>query len=309
MLSLLFMTLTTYHWCIFALSKLSIGHNFPSRRQLKFFQIPLVIVAFVLAVSPWTGWAFTITSDGKYVRGPLFAYISGLEFLYNIIVCVCACVSYRKEKNLEKKKLFMTFGLAVIFPVAAGLVQIFVVETPILAPAVVAELLVVFINILSSQNYNDALTGLNNRKKLFAFLEDQTLTTASESTLTIYMMDVNSFKKINDTYGHIEGDNALRLLSQCLIELSDRYGLFIAKFGGDEFVMIEYRQNQIDPDTLISEVNELLKSKCESKPYIMSVSIGYAVVNRTNLIPEGAINLADRKLYEAKEIYKSRRGI
>ena len=103
MLSLLFMTLTTYHWCIFALSKLSIGHSFPSRRQLRLFQIPLVIAAFVLAVSPWTGWAFTITSDGKYVRGPLFAYISGLEFLYSIIVCVRACVSYRKEKNLEKR--------------------------------------------------------------------------------------------------------------------------------------------------------------------------------------------------------------
>lgn len=300
--SLLIMTFMTFYWCIFALSKLSVAHTFPNRRQYNALIFPLLIAVVLCAVSPLTGWIFTITDGGEYVRGPLFFYITGLQYIYDIMVCVQAVRSWIKEKDADRRMLCLVIGLFIFFPMIAGVVQIFIADTPVLAPSIMVALFLVFVNIQNSQIYNDALTGLNNRRKLFSFLENLE-SSNSDSTITVYMMDVNSFKKINDMYGHIEGDNALRILSDCLVEMAGKYNLFIAKYGGDEFVMIDFRGNKVPPKILVSEVNEALLSRFEKKEYKLSVSVAYAEVQRKDLVPEKAIDMADKKLYEAKEAY------
>ncbi len=85
--------------------------------------------------------------------------------------------------------------------------------------------------------------------------------------------------------------------------MTGKYNLFIAKYGGDEFVMIDFRGNKVPPKILVSEVNEALLSRFEKKEYKLSVSVAYAEVQRKDLVPEKAIDMADKKLYEAKEAY------
>ena len=83
----------------------------------------------------------------------------------------------------------------------------------------------------------DGLTGLFNRKaldlKLIEYLN--TLSIKGEP-FSIVFFDVDKFKEINDTFGHVAGDKVLEKVSQCLIE-TFRKGDFIARYGGDEFVV------------------------------------------------------------------------
>lgn len=306
MCSLIFMTVMTFYWCVFALSKLSIKHTFPSKRQYLALVIPLLIGIGMCISSPFTGWIFTITDSGEYLHGPLFLYISGIQYIYDILVCVQSVRNWFREKDSDRKKLCLAIGSFIIFPMIGGLIQLFVAETPILAPSIMVALFLVFINIQNSQIYNDALTGLNNKKKLFSFLDDLQESGNGECTIIIYMLDVNSFKKINDTYGHVEGDDALRIISNCLEDMASQYGIFIAKFGGDEFTMIDYRNTKNDPEKLIDAFNMKINEKFKDKPYAISIATGYAEVSRNNMQAEEAIDMADKRLYEVKKKYHSK---
>ena len=86
---------------------------------------------------------------------------------------------------------------------------------------------------------NDALTGIHNRH----FMEDsldQLLPTLSRSgsKLAILMMDIDYFKRYNDTYGHNMGDECLKTVAQTLQNSIKRAGDFVARYGGEEFIAV-----------------------------------------------------------------------
>jgi diguanylate cyclase (GGDEF)-like protein len=56
--------------------------------------------------------------------------------------------------------------------------------------------------------------------------------------MLLFMMDIDNFKSINDAYGHIEGDGALKAFSDAMKDVAIRYSAFIARYGGDEFCMV-----------------------------------------------------------------------
>ena len=97
-------------------------------------------------------------------------------------------------------------------------------------------LLVVFLNIQNHILYTDYLTGVNNRKRLDAYLNEKVSLSAREKGFSAILIDIDNFKHINDTYGHNMGDEALEstanLLKTCL-----RTGDF-ARYGGDEFCVV-----------------------------------------------------------------------
>jgi diguanylate cyclase (GGDEF)-like protein len=112
------------------------------------------------------------------------------------------------------------------------------------------------------------------------------------------MIDVNKFKAINDTYGHIEGDKALRLVADALRKSCSRRGFFIARYGGDEFTVI----CELERDQPIMDVHRRIDAALAEveTPYPLTVSIGSArytsdITSRQDLIAQ-----ADEELYKAK---------
>ena len=114
---------------------------------------------------------------------------------------------------------------------------------------------------LQSQVQKDPLTGLANRFKL-----DQTIPSMLEdakrngTSLAVSMMDVDKFKDYNDNYGHLAGDLCLQKVANAIQEISDKHGLFCARFGGDEFVMLY--ENKSDEE-IMSIAHELGKRVIE----------------------------------------------
>src|SRR5574344_915805 len=304
MLSLMLLIAVDYFWFLFAYARLGKNRS-PNKMVMWILIAPLIAAAVFDFSSPLTGWAFTIDADRTYRHGPFFMYLSVVGYLYDILALFASIHCLIHEKQREKRRQAYAIGVFIFFPMVAGALQLYLSGTPILAPAILTSFFIVFVNIQSSQVYNDALTGLNNRKRAYHFLEEQIQFVANDKPLTVYILDVNSFKKINDQYGHIEGDHALKIVAASLLELCKQYHVFAARYGGDEFVIITNYHIKELPETIITSFKDILKSQCavHNTPYTLTVSIGYSVVTSPNCTLESVVDGADQALYVEKRAF------
>ena len=83
--------------------------------------------------------------------------------------------------------------------------------------------------------------------------------------LYFLFIDVDSFKQINDTYGHNEGDRALKIIAEVLSSLPEKTGGFCARYGGDEFAVVQVLSGKEDIRKLIGEIKKNVTEKNECK--------------------------------------------
>ena len=150
---------------------------------------------------------------------------------------------------------------------------------------------------------SDALTGMNNRRKADDYLSERLTRISASDPLYLYIGDLNGFKKINDTYGHVEGDRALVRCSLALKQTIGRYNGFAARFGGDEFLMTWQPDGEAeaDPEALIRDLTGLLAERSEDLPYELAMTVGYAVCRDPRVPMNDYIRQADAMLYERKK--------
>jgi diguanylate cyclase (GGDEF)-like protein len=119
----------------------------------------------------------------------------------------------------------------------------------------------------------DSLTGIGNRYSFNEFI-DKISKSNTKKPYSIVMIDVDQFKRINDTLGHLEGDNALRDLA-AIIKSSVRRSDFAARYGGDEFVLAAPSEDGVKK--LLERVQQGIASHNEKKirPYEIHISYGY----------------------------------
>ncbi|HCS22809.1 MAG TPA: PleD family two-component system response regulator [Alphaproteobacteria bacterium] len=153
----------------------------------------------------------------------------------------------------------------------------------------------------------DSLTGLFNRRYLMVHLE-KLLNKNKESnkSLCCLMMDIDHFKKINDTYGHQVGDDVLKVFAERVSQRLRSFDL-VARLGGEEFVVV---LPDISQDMAFQVAERLRKGICNTKFEVsgphgqidVSVSIGAAMITGAqNLKVEDVLKQADDELYRAKE--------
>ena len=137
----------------------------------------------------------------------------------------------------------------------------------------------------------DALTGLFTRRALMEYLDEL----FDVGSGTVLIGDIDNFKKLNDTLGHVEGDRALVSVARELQRIDDR--LFVARFGGEEMVAIA-RVNRIDEAVAIGE-RMLSAARAGLHEWGTSMSIGVAIFDGDGSIKEW-IDRADQALYASK---------
>lgn len=161
------------------------------------------------------------------------------------------------------------------------------------------------------ESVQDSLTGLHNRRYLAAHYEglERELIEGSKQ-ISLLMLDIDHFKQVNDSYGHLAGDEILKGVAQ-RIQTALRGFDTAARFGGEEFAVLL-------PNTPVSgamAVAERLRNELGVAPYAISekpgqvgvtVSIGVATVKAGSVTLEGLIGYADAALYEAKNSGRNR---
>ena len=149
----------------------------------------------------------------------------------------------------------------------------------------------------------DALSGLINRvgidkiaKPFFAQNKKNGLTTV------LFFIDINKMKYINDNFGHLHGDLAVKTISSAIMEVIPKNWLAI-RYGGDEFLVVGNSKNYNGDDyckIITDRINK--KTSIMKLPYILSASVGtYSVPPASNMTLEEAVEKCDEVMYKVKE--------
>jgi diguanylate cyclase (GGDEF)-like protein len=153
----------------------------------------------------------------------------------------------------------------------------------------------------------DALTGVNNRRKMDIVLKDEVAANKYEHTnLLVAILDIDYFKQYNDGYGHGAGDVALRQVGQALREICVRPRDFIARYGGEEFVIILPDCDKASAEIMLSNIAQAIKDKKIKHQYSsvspqLTVSVGAVVVKSSqSVVVANVMQKADSLLYQAK---------
>jgi diguanylate cyclase (GGDEF)-like protein len=161
---------------------------------------------------------------------------------------------------------------------------------------------------LENVSYTDALTSLHNRR-YFNFIYDRELKRAkrTKSYITFMMLDIDFFKQYNDTYGHIEGDFALKSVAKVLKDFLKRPSDYVFRLGGEEFGVILIDTDESNSARLAKEICDgvrLREIKHESSKVheFLTISIGVVCCIADEALDEEIlISRADEMLYKAKE--------
>ena len=149
----------------------------------------------------------------------------------------------------------------------------------------------------------DGLTGLYNRKKLDAILADQFARfRRHRRPFALLMLDLDNFKSINDSYGHVAGDEVLKVVAATLKQ-SVRTVDYVARYGGEEFVVVLVETPlgaALEVAERIRAVVEVRRSNAGSATIPITVSLGVAHSREGDDDPEKLLFRADHALYEAK---------
>ncbi len=157
----------------------------------------------------------------------------------------------------------------------------------------------------------DALTQSYNRRY---FLERLTSELAfaqrHKSRLSVLLFDMDHFKSINDTHGHMAGDAVLRAVSTCVGRLVRAEDVF-ARYGGEEFVLLIRGISHDNVDLLADRVRkavERLTVSVDGQDLVVTISIGVASLSEfpDEVTPETLLTLADERLYRAKQEGRNR---
>ena len=261
--------------------------------------IPIIILAALTVTTGKTHLLFYITDEGQYVRQSGYVLQLILSYSYISTSVIIALILAGKTTNRQAKEKSLGIASFAIFPIIACVVQLFNPNMSIIFIGTIISLLNVYITLQGQQVLNDPLTGLNNRMLL-----DQKIMSGIEAVddrhdFWLLIMDVNKFKGINDTYGHLEGDHALVRIADTLRKVSSDRGDFICRYGGDEFVFLHMTKKNEDCSKLISEINQTLAGY--ELPYNLSVSIGTAKYTSDVDTWTQLMEKADAELYKVKK--------
>jgi len=161
-------------------------------------------------------------------------------------------------------------------------------------------------NELSEQAFRYTLTNLPNRRAFNHKLTQIGQQLSKPKSLSVMMIDLDFFKKLNDYYGHLQGDEALIKVAALLDEIAEKYNAFVARWGGEEFVIVSHHAAKFSEhvcEEILEEVRHLnIRHEHSEVANIVTVSIGmcYAKISNSEQL-KICCELADQALYTAKQ--------
>ena len=274
-----------------------------SRRRMRLSSVLVWIMVVLLMINPFNGMLFYVDADGIYRRGPLFILQYILSYLYVFTTSIRALAGVFDKSRQSKRKTLIRLSIFPILPACAGIGQFIYPQLPLACVVISLSTLVMYLQWIEQMISVDPLTRLNNRKQLNYYYE-HTVQNMDDDAVYLLLIDVNKFKSINDMYGHIEGDEALMRVAEALRKGCAKYPYRanIARYGGDEFVILVRADNDRMVEELKTKINTELSALNEKAgaPYDLTISTGAARVVLNKDIHE-LINQADIQMYKEKK--------
>lgn len=272
--------------------------------------LPLLLFISALSTNPFTKIFFYVNDSNTYVRGK-YVYIHWIiEFIYVLLILALILKRFICAPNRTIRKEYGTYIGFFIPVIISGIAQLLFYGVSATQIGVVISSLMVFQEMQTNHITRDDLTKLNNRRAL-GNLEQSLTSRENGTTITLFMIDVDKFKSINDTYGHLVGDEALKTIADVLRNsLGNLPGnrLIIFRYAGDEFVIVG---TKVTAD-MISQVKKKIQKNLDiansnkNQPYHLGLSIGVAtMLCKSHKDFEKLMEQADSAMYEVKQKKKA----
>ena len=296
-----FTIVVSYLWFLYAESEQE-SRTISTKIGWGISMIPLIMDIVLILSSYKFDSVFRISENGEYERGQLYVLHIFICFFYIIFTSIKAFVrSFRKDNYMRKDKL-RSIASFCVFPLISGVLQVLFVGSPMISAGVTFASLQVYVSSREQLISVDPLTKLNNRTELVRFLDNKMKNRSPGKDLYLFIMDLDYFKKINDKYGHIEGDTAITIVADALKIIVRKTNFFVCRYGGDEFVIVGEVKSDFNPGEFREEINRTLKEESEKhgKEYTLHMSVGYFKHNPEIHSVAEFISAADKYLYKQK---------
>ncbi len=225
---------------------------------------------------------------------------------YVVVSAVRAFIRALRKENYAVRTQYLACAVYPILITIFGLLQTVMNGAPVFCFGCAVMMLYVYILSLNDQVSLDELTRLNNRTQLKKYIAGEAAKQIGEKQERyVLMIDLNKFKMINDHYGHIEGDYALKRAADALKSAcaDNVYKTFIARYGGDEFIIVAKTDSEELIKKLCADIKAtLIRLNDEAgAKYDLTASIGYAHYNGGIDEFQSAMSEADEALYKDKK--------
>jgi len=293
------------YWCIYILCE-----N-PKQRKWLFMgnryyiiHIPAFFLLIFSLESFFTGHiAFADHLTNKILPGEYYFVQIAVTYFYftsaSFIVLV-RVISGKYERRFLPTKLMFVF-----LPFIAGLAHLVLTDVVFVWIALALLLMMEHIDFLGEQISSDSLTRLNNRGAFDYYLKNA----LAENYINVYllMIDIDFFKQINDTYGHLEGDNALietaKLLKLVCSLNSGLKSCFLSRYGGDEFAIVINARSPEVAEAFRQDIIHLFESSghVDSDGTTFKINISVGMARAFSEDEKELISSADDALYIEKK--------
>ena len=318
--NIIYLVIRLFYLILFIVSKLYI---------LVYINAALILVylSFFFVIKKRKYYLYALLCGNEFfafiiVSTILLGFDSGYAF-YLIGLCIVSFFTtyFSKTRNIKGSVVWVGLSLAIFLSLYFGMkfnAPYYVIDRwlemtlftthIVLAFAFVATYMVVILkyamsleNKIMNESRTDELTQISNRYGLYDYYEQE----EDKSNVTLALFDIDNFKNINDTYGHVVGDHILKRVAKITTEvLNDS---FVCRYGGEEFVIMTKNDGHVSPKNKM----EILRTTIEKEPFDVNgviinitITIG-AVDNFKDLSLEKWVELADKKMYAGKNAGKN----
>ncbi len=297
-------TVAGYLWFVY-LALLAKSKALAGVRGQRLAVIPTLIHLFLCIYNVFDPILFGIDENFNYFRGPLFLTQYAFYYLYLGSISIYALIKAFKPENYIDRTRYLVVAMFPVLPAVSGALQMTFTAIPMNAIAFTLNLTIVYMNELGQQVSQEPLTQLANRKQLMRALDQGIESHGNDGQLYLYMMDLDHFKSINDTYGHTEGDFALAstgvALKRAVSGLHQR--ATVARYAGDEFAIIAYFDSPQEAEDFKQVIKREIQAQNDlmAKDYVLDMSVGYAQYSPDMKGFKAFIEAADAQLYQEKQ--------
>ena len=244
------------------------------------------------------------SADGRY--SDLISSIASVSIyvVINFYILLGAFLCYKSSlynldfdiKYVARKHLYYYTVLCIAF-----LIEQVVFSNVAVGTSYVVFLLFNYMTKSKTMISQDSLSGVNNRVSFNKYINNVFLSKDHDGAYIVYI-DIDKFKQINDTYGHIEGDEAISLVGKTLKSIAGETNSFVARIGGDEFVMIVKTTEEEKVKKVIQNISFELEERIifSDKQYDLTVSCGYIEVKKNQKNIKELMVKADESMYIEK---------
>ena len=299
----IFLCAITGFWFVYV--ELSQGEQYITQAKARKMAMIPGIIEIVTMLILFTVFPNVVIDEENNMTVTYYMLFIIIPVLY---ICVSGARSFARalrKENYAVRKQYLACAIYPIIISVFGVWQTLWLAAPLFCFGCTIIILYVYLVSLHDQVSIDELTRLNNRTQLKKYIVSEHSRQGNDRVVRfILMIDLNKFKYINDQFGHVEGDRALKRAADALKAACGENPLksFIARYGGDEFIIVAKTENE----ELVRELCQSIKDKMLQKntedgsKYELTASIGYSSYSGDISDFQAALAKADEALYKEK---------